>query len=240
MFETCYLWTLPQPGRVIPFANSFVCTVRIPDLMKLLFLWKKRDNKQVNKLISDSDYTTKELQLGSDVVSTALNINTRENLSKRVTLVLNPKWDKGDWQGKEHSFTKTSMGKALRRVRACHFTKISVHLFAFSARIWANILVHLHTWKGLFLLVTGISIPSIPPAQLGHPITFISIFFILQDTIETPSCLPILVFSELILYLFSLGLSCHVKHGSSLRRSLLSTDFLSINLVLGTELRFGT
>lgn len=64
--------------------------MKIPDLMKLMFLWKKRDNKQINKVISDSDYTMKELQLGYDVVSTALNINIRGNLSKGVTLVLNP------------------------------------------------------------------------------------------------------------------------------------------------------
>lgn len=56
-----------------------------------MFLWKKRDNKQVNKVISDSDYTMKKLQLGYDVVNAALNINIKENLCKAVTLVLNPK-----------------------------------------------------------------------------------------------------------------------------------------------------
>ena len=65
--------------------------MNIPDLMKLRFLWKKRDNEQVNRVISDSDCTMKELQRGYDAVSAALNINIRENLSKGVTLVLNPK-----------------------------------------------------------------------------------------------------------------------------------------------------
>ena len=65
--------------------------MKIPDLMKHMFLWKKRDNKQVNKVISDSDYTMKKLQLGYDVVNAALNINIKENLCKAVTLVLNPK-----------------------------------------------------------------------------------------------------------------------------------------------------
>lgn len=59
--------------------------------MELMFLWKKRHNKQVNKVILDSDYTMKELKPGYDVVSTALNINIKGNLFKGVTLLLSPK-----------------------------------------------------------------------------------------------------------------------------------------------------
>lgn len=116
---------------------------------------------------------------------------------------------------------------AQRPAWAYHIIKLSMDLSVFSAR---KQYPSLPTYLGRTFLASNWAFhPQQPPSAPGTPY-YIHKHLSFKIYSKRHLCFPILGFSELILYLFSPGLFCHMKHGSShLPRHPLVLARLSFN-----------